>query len=381
MRPFGRHGVSMADTERKPAGEHGPFWENEAFWRGAAFAVPVIVGTGMLGGLVPTFFGPEEGLAERSEIYGRFALIGVAIVTFTTVMWRGMIATRQADSQERQLENFNKQFAKAGDDTLATLFQNGAEMLAEDKPAKQSAGIATLHTVAAGENERLAVAAMNVLADFVQDNGATSHDDRIVKHAIYTLNIVAVEQGRFAARELTFTSDGPGAEHALWIGILGSKVANYEGGGFILQDFSGAPVECHIKASNTIFSRCKGIIFANSHQSNCIFSNCKIEMFRKDKYDFNNSFIECDFSRTIFPDGIIERIDGKDNFFRDNEPPIVFVDGRYATLANPPSWLDRKADSHQKQLNEKYLATEHAMARNTFGSYPRWLGTEETDDG
>jgi len=330
MRPFGRHGVSMADTDDDeiPAAKR-PFWENEAFWRGAAFVAPILVGVALLGGLVPLLFGPEAGFPLRTEIYARLALIGVAIVTFTTVMWRGMIATRQADQQREQIDALTR-------NNLADMLQMGAEKLSDaNKPTNVTAGIATLETVATSGNRSYATQAMELLTDHIEADSDEGHHNTIAGRAVDALNRAHRRTGLELNRTVKIESASSyltGSKSTFyksprWKEINCVAARRYVGGALGPSNAEVLRQQSAYFLATTILWHDDMRIPASSDCTGCLFVNCQFDTIQG-RTLADNIFINCNFTGTVIHGSgthrsfMEEELAGFANHYTVDSPPV-----------------------------------------------------------
>jgi hypothetical protein len=383
----------MADTERKPTGEHGPFWENEAFWRGAAFVAPILVGVALLGGLVPLLFGPEAGFPLRTEIYARLALIGVAIVTFTTVMWRGMIATRQADQQREQIDALTR-------NNLADMLQKGAEMLADaDKPTNVTAGIATLETVATSGNRSYATQAMELLTDHVEAHSGNGHHETMAGRAVDALNRAHARTDLVLHRSIRIkspTSYVTGSRStffagARWKGIKCVTGRHYEGGTVNPSDMDVLRQKKTFVLATAFYWHSAVQIDASSDCTGCLFVNCQIQSIQSSIFDYN-IFINCNFTDTkisgtaTYSHFLEQEMTGFDNHYIVNRTPIFKITNRaddelrksgstYVPIRNHPfieAWEEREVISADATLQAEVFQRIDAIVEQKRQRDPDW---------
>lgn len=210
----------------------------EAFWEKA-----VLLGTGlvlaMLAGCVIWLARDTDTVfAEKLESAWRIMVIAGGLLTLLTVVWRGLIATRQADQQREQLEKIQRQIEQTDENNLAGLLQRGAESIADsDQESHASAGIAILQSIATARNDRFATPALDLLATFVERQSGNGHTDSIVMSAISAMNRAHDDAGRYASRSMRCRAEFDADEidiadrlAAAWMPIRGVLWLYYEGG-------------------------------------------------------------------------------------------------------------------------------------------------------
>lgn len=141
--------------------------EREDTWLNFAIGAAII-------GFVSAAFGfhwvvsatqPSEMLT-RVQILAPAGVSVFAMVTFFTVIWRGLISAKQTKIQGDQIEKVSLQIQAAEENNLAELLQKGAELIGETKKrAHVAAGIAILEAVATAPNGKFSIQAMNLLTD------------------------------------------------------------------------------------------------------------------------------------------------------------------------------------------------------------------------
>lgn len=246
-----------------------------------------------------------------------------AITTFLTIAWRGRISERQIRGTEEK--------------NLAELFQKGVEHISEESSAKQMAGIVSLGAVASDPNGKFAVQALNILADYLQNNFKDHHEDDRCRAAVEALrNGGAASQTsglhRVAARELKF--DAGDKKYALWLAVTGVKRVNYSGGTFKIDESN--PLS-FFENSGT-FAQFKDVRFSHCDfnfdffAENCDFQECQIKIFYLYSMK-DHTFDRCDFSDCIF-DGASPLPDLRTggNYFLPGHPPKADFDVKWEDI-------------------------------------------------
>lgn len=120
-----------------------------AIWAGISFAAGIVI-------VYVILFTSDymEGPEQRARAFTSVLGFLLAALTFLTVMWRGMISTRQAHEDKRQ--NDSKDEADLG-----LLLEKGYEHTARGKAKDIALGIAMLDTVALAENDKYASYALH----------------------------------------------------------------------------------------------------------------------------------------------------------------------------------------------------------------------------
>jgi hypothetical protein len=323
-------------------------WHNESGWLFAAALIAGIVGSSViltalmaLGSLKPV-----ESIQKIDIIY-KLGLIGAAAVTFCTVVWRGLISARQAsaqliatDLQRQQIEKLAEQISATEENNLAALLQKGAELIGEEKRSHIAAGVATLDAVATAKNPKFAGQAMNLLADFVQDN---YHDLAHAKACDACVNSLAAASilDRSANRDLAF--DGSAPSTLVRFPILGVSSVTIRGG-----DFYGEEVNRMIAIPTRYrFRNCKIVsahLDTRHGMHGCKFLNCKIKGWH-DSWDDELSFTACDFSGAVIEDSSeFPDLREHKNYFLPKQPPVTTnktkLDWSHRLLVGKPDSID-----------------------------------------
>ncbi|CAN7429753.1 pentapeptide repeat-containing protein [Rhizobium rhizogenes] len=318
-----------------------PEWPafSERHWYAASISL-VIVGltVGVFAGAWILSADKLLDMKERVEVAAPFATIFLALITFCTVAWRGMVSSRQADQQRRQND--------ANDEVnLAKLLQEGAKMLAEEaRQAQVLAGIATLDIVIADPQKRLGIQAMDLVATYVQDHYGKEPLNVMINAALRVL-ANGETRGIISRIDGDFTRD-PKNVHAYWMNIRGFSSINYRGGAMRGPTYK------------RVAQRPEEVMFVKVHLENCdivqecMYFECTFEGCRFTSIYFGAFsdciFRDCDFSsaRVTSPIGetgkkILAKVKGSRNFYYADSPP--FATGIDIDWANSLMVIDRRA--------------------------------------
>lgn len=262
----------------------------------------------------------------RAQTFAPFGVAIAAIVTFFTVVWRGVLSTKQLELQADQLNQQINQLAQVirqndakEDETLIRLLQDGAKFIAEDGKAPQvMAGVASLDALISNDSKRrYSIQAMDILANYYVQNYLTSNDT--VRSARRALNRAA-EAGVKSTVNAKFTN--PSQKYSFWPLVRGFASQTYEGGEISASSLELVAPEVR-SFKNVEFRRAK--IPSNVYVK-CIFAHCEIMSFEIDSLE-NNVFTNCNFSGSQFEDwfstknlGDFDLRDG-DNFYYADDPP------------------------------------------------------------
>ncbi len=288
----------------------------ENHWYALAITSAILTALAILAAFLWIFLDGFDGETDlrKAQAVAPFGVALFALVTFCTVGWRGSVNVRQANQAERE--------------GRAKLLQEGAKLLGEAaNPSHVSAGIATLEILITGPDEKLAIQAMNLVADFVQREMQTTHQHPFREEAFATLSNGGA-LGRCANRNLSFDCTQRG-DNAYWANIDGVKSVSFKGGsayGGFLGGFEDRQnyryIECEI---------CMMDIDLSPKFNKCKIHYCTIKSVDSLFYieDYASTIESCDFSGSIFMHNNQELFDslvGKKNYFSIDKPPTMKAD-------------------------------------------------------
>ncbi len=276
-------------------------------WFKAAVAAAALTFFAVIIAILSILFGSSEAnMATRADIVYKFALIGAGFITFLTVGWRGILATKQVEAQREQLDGLSKQIAATErqiaateENNLAKLLQDGAKLIAEiEKTAHVEAGIATLVAVSLAPGPMFARQALNLLADFVQDHYRKPGSRKHVLAAISGLRDANFIEGRSSDRwlELSFEPNGMPVEHEI---VLGVAHVTYVGGQITAMTLDEAGPKYAFKNVSLDI----GTVYLDGSRGasaeKCRFYRCRIRTAARHTLA-SSEFSHCDFSGCRF---------------------------------------------------------------------------------
>jgi hypothetical protein len=303
------------------------YLRNENMWFKAAVCAAVLVfATVVIGTLVSLGSATDaEHRGQLIDVVYKLGLIGAGLITFCTVAWRGLIATQQAELQRQQIDKLSQQIAATEENNLATLLQKGAELIDEDdKHGHVMAGIATLQSVITAPNDKFAIEAMNLLADYLQTRFEGSHSGMRCAAAVLALRAGA-ELGRYCERSLKFEYPNSTIDYETaspWLPVKGVKFVRYESGvadpDIMFNESSGSTRYNFEKVE--FFSGEVPDLTSAFHK--CTFDFVVFSKVRKGLK--GHSFKSCDFSGCRFEGGydLGDLRSGK-NYFDPENPPLA----------------------------------------------------------
>nr|WP_295465243.1 hypothetical protein [Mesorhizobium sp.] len=299
--------------------------EDERRWRAIATAAIVITAAVAPFALVFWVFdvADEQHRYYRGQILAGVVAFCLALVTFATVVWRGAISSRQADTQQRQIEKLSEQIAAANESNLADLLQRGAELVAETtKPAHVAAGISILQSVALNDIGTFATEAMDLLADFATLEFSTHQEATVSFASAAQALMLGAQRGRSSGRVVTLDLGNTsrwqmplkGVRRVIYVGGIAS-------GRFFENSVSG---ETNVRFNSTRLYDCR--VFVDNRFDGCGFVSCDI-LGAKGKVLFPNTYSRCNFSGARFETA--EDFDQmqleEGNWFDPEKPPTCAV--------------------------------------------------------
>lgn len=297
-------------------------WATADNYKSAAIAMAIITPTVAAFALPWVFAAADDAtLLQRVQIVGAGVAVGLALVTFATVLWRGTIATEQANLQRIQIVKLAEQMAAANERNLADLLQRGAELLAErQKPAHVAAGIAILQSVAVSDSGTFAIEAMDLLADFVAVEYTKADKMSVSLVSAAQAMKMGARKKRYSRREIRLELNR-GDE---WrVPIVGVRRVIYKGGAVYDGFLDGmANFDTKYIFQESEFHNCE--VGLTNDFRNCYFEGCRIRFVQDMILFLGNKLKNCDLSgawiRSADDFHQLELLDG--NWFDPTDPPI-----------------------------------------------------------
>ncbi|MCI9865792.1 hypothetical protein RHIZ_07550 [Rhizobium skierniewicense] len=312
----------------------------------------------------------EPSLSRRVKMIssiGPFGAVPVAITTFCTVAWRGLVGTRQADQQQRQND-------ASEDANFAKLLQEGAKMIADSSPANQMAGVASLNIILSEPKARFAIEARDILAEVFKgyfapphDNPSVILDQTTVFSSISTLLAQEAKAGRFSKVDMSIEETAFSESGIAWPIIAGFSFLYVKGGSFHYNNpnvislnkhtsfekvaFWGANLEIDLDFVACSFNRCTirkldiiDVGVGLHSFSNCDFSGCF--GYNYSEYDLSEHirFVDCWFDVENAPD--VEDLNNLTLFLQ----PRIKLEGSWKRL-------------NQVSLNDDLTDTQRALIK------------------
>lgn len=254
-------------------------------WFDATVFLAIAVGCCFFGAFFFVIAGESDRIsALRAQYLAPFGVALFALVTLTTIVWRGLLTNEQVRQQTRQND------AK-DEENLAKLLQDGAKLLAEpEKTSQLHAGVVSLDVVVRDPRRRLSQQALDVLAAFYA--GEYSRSPMAALEAARTCLIKAAEAGLRSSVDANFV----GQKDTVWKTVRGFRSQIYEGGRISSVEFEAMADE---------MSEAKAVTFRHTNistrieLSDCRLENCNIKVISLSSLR-ENTFVGCNFSGCVF---------------------------------------------------------------------------------
>jgi hypothetical protein len=309
---------------------------DEGVWRSWAVSLAIAGPLGLIAAIAFVIFAPEQpnydvAMKTRVDILAPLGVIYIATITFCTVVWRGLISTRQTnaqlaalDLQRQQIDKLSLQIATTEDNNLAQLLQKGAELISDGAEAKVQAGIATLHALADAKSDKFAAPALDLIADYIAQIGSGTNQISTVRSAIDALNAVKNSRNRISGRMFSFiykksvTAPHPMGE---WVSFPAAKTATYAGGKFRIEFIHPTADIIHNNSYfGVAFERCNFLNASANQMEECTFDECKFYN-EVDVVSGNNIFKRCNFSWAIVDIDKLPNLRSGNNWYSRSRPP------------------------------------------------------------
>lgn len=311
-------------------------------WLTYAIVLGIFSIAGIAWFLVWAFDVEEVSRVTRIDVVYKVALLCAAVVTFCTVVWRGLISARQANYMQKQIDNLARQIAATEENNLAGLLQKGAELLGQiDNRAHVAAGIATLQSLVTADNPKFAREAMELLADHIDEKYQSNNDGPLFKSIVQALEAGAA-RGIVAARTVDFSWNE--STTGAWVVFRGVEKLRYVGGAIEnYDDFYGRPKGVNLECVGVHLRHCE-IDRVDGRFSHCQFERCGISDLALSN-DASVSFIGCDFSDATVSGSILASVIFDNCYFSRQHPPQF-----------PMEWLEKLA-----VLEDPEIETDETM--------------------
>lgn len=257
---------------------------------------------------------------EMVTVLVPFGTIILALITFFTVVWRGLLTDQQVKEQRQQVKEQIRQNDAKDEEQMAKLLQEGAKLVGEqEKPSQVIAGISTLEILLKDPKRRYSIEAMDLLADLLMATYGAKKLGRINKSTIRGLRL-GEKKGITSRVDGVFEREV--AKHPFqgrWVYLPGYKTLSLKGGA--LKNVNFEKMRPKLQRLEKVQINDASIDATDPIFRECTFRNCTIT--NVSGYDLTrNNFERCDFSGLRIDD--FNRTDMRfgDNFYQDGNPPI-----------------------------------------------------------
>jgi hypothetical protein len=269
-------------AEKKSGTALEPFQQEENW---LAISITLAIIAAVLGGfgLLWIFdLGPIEKIDDRIKVATLVGTGLLALITYSTVVWRGLVGARQANEQKRTND-------EKGEENIARLLLDGAELIGEKDYAKAAAGIAALELVVVKSIGDFGSSAMNILADFIVREITLSSSTKNHTAARKAMEKGA-KRGNLSDRELEIKKS-KNDEHVIYYGFKSVIYSND-------RLFQASDVSIDLNQTS-IFSRVNLVLceinISKFEFYDCLFYRCSISNIDTDTLSAN-TYNRCNFS-------------------------------------------------------------------------------------
>lgn len=311
-------------AEVKDNKHEGPQIKAETWFSLALSAAAITIIIGCMAALWVFSESEPKDMVLKAQAFTPFGAALLAIVTFCTIAWRGVLNTQQLEHQAAQLRQQIRQNDANDDANLAKLLQEGAKLLADrEKLPQVIAGIATLEILIKEPNGKYAIEAMDLLGDLLLETYGDEQLNRINRSALRGL-AEGADRGLKSRVEGTFMRpEATGSRLEYWVTIRGLSALYLTGGALkmhaleamrpYIRDLDGVLIEsASVDADDPIFSDCTF--------KECTVTSASVFTLR------HHTFLECDFSDAVIKRGRFKTLLDADlksglNFYHTGREP------------------------------------------------------------
>ncbi|ULJ73619.1 pentapeptide repeat-containing protein [Rhizobium gallicum] len=303
-------------SEKPPIGDKPSGYAID--WFNCAVGLAIAVALAVIAAAVYVFQGTSDAqVVARAQALSPFGVAAFALITFMTVVWRGILNTEQLHEQTRQ--NNAKD-----DENLAKLLIDGTKLVGEANDHHVMAGIAALQAVVTSPRGTFAVPGMDILADKIKSTDITMQWSTY-KAAVRALNGGAA-MGYKASNALTLTSSETPEGESLWLAINGLPMVSFIGGYFSPPEYSAISREAECRFSKTTFENCKIDQIEGRRFMHCVFRSCQIRAATWGMLASGQS-TGCDFSGLRVSSSeakwerVVIKVRNRGNWYYADDPP------------------------------------------------------------
>lgn len=314
--------------------------DDDRLWRRWAVVSFCFAVTAFLFAAIWVFEAQDSSVSvDRAQAFSPFGAAAVAIVTFFTIIWRGILNSRQLEYQAAQLRHQVDQINQVirqndtkDEENRARFLQDGARLLSDQsQPQQVLAGIVTLNLLLR-KSGNFGGSAMDLLADFYD----RARSNETLSNALELARTTLAGGARMGLRsriDLVLEEE----ENTRWKGLRGFGRQYYHSGTIGNEAYTNLAGE-NVSYTDVTFKEC--VIDREENYWKCTFENCHIVLFAAFSFD-DCTFVACDFSGcTVREDPSGNRI-GDDSVYLSNEPPVGYQAEKFIRVLTP---VERKPD-------------------------------------
>ncbi|MBP1850531.1 hypothetical protein [Rhizobium halophytocola] len=285
---------------------------------------------------------------KRVESLAPFGVILGALVTFCTIIWRGLITDRQATEQKRQNDANDRAH-------FALLLEKGSSLIENTEETQGIAGVALLSAVIEDPASRFSVQAMDVLASHLANHPHST--GALFTNLLASLKRAVTEKGIWSTVGLSLdAAEAKTESEKYWPEAYGFNSYRYTGGGFrgcshlenFLEGLNIPPLAaCFVTKAAFCNCEVKKVI---RYCSACSFETCDFTGSTFGLVNLiRNSFKNCDLSDATIethPEevaSVVRLIERGQWTYWQNRPPRLVI----SPFPGTPTLL---ADEYQQQL-------------------------------
>ncbi|MGV0878045.1 hypothetical protein V6767_12945 [Martelella sp. FLE1502] len=288
---------------------------------------------------------------KRVEIFWRIGAGFIALITFTTVVWRGMMTDQQVNLQREQINQIIRQNDANDNASYVDLLMEGTKLLNQEGDSSKRAAIAALATVIGDPKRRYSIQALDSIGSEWRQNSTKLEADNYLQRIRDEL-LRADDMGLRSSIHATFKTED---QMSFWRSVRGFASQSYRGG--VIQNFGHASATEDLSANvgplfeiqRDPFSEFMLVTIIRSFITDdigerrtaffdCDFKECKIGRISRATFAFNQ-FSACCFSGA-------EIYAGEDDVFGSTALSLTkekFA-GSYYDVATPPRAEDGFSD-------------------------------------
>jgi len=259
--------------------------------------------------------GDATEMKDRAQAITPFGVAVGALVTFFTVIWRGLLTAQQAAEQKRQNDSKDEE-------VLAKLLMDGTSKIQDrTKGAEVLAGLAALRAVVTSKAARYAEPAMEILCAFVQD--AFSEKNRL-DYWFFAVSAVNAGASHGHKTVLRIKLDAEDKRDFKWPAINGCAYVHYEGGTIESLEYNKITSRRDVFFTDVDVVACR--LSRTKQFDSCRFRGCSFDSIGPHSV-LAHELDRCELTGTQISPGVsdsaecLERLRRGKNWFKPSNPP------------------------------------------------------------